>query len=190
MSRAARLAAALLLTCLGLVFTVSAPASADCTCKQATLDKQVAKADLIFIGTVDKVEAQGNGFLYDITASRTYQGVPERETQVLSAGGRDACGLGELGVGTSYLFFASGTETPYAADACGGTSVANPTKVGKIEKVLGAGTAVEPPPPPTAQLTKVEDGAPAGFAQAASPGAAAVLLGLLGLLVVRRLARR
>ena len=108
---------------------------------------------------------------------------------MLSAGGRDACGLGELGVGTGYVFFATGTETPYAADACGGTGVANPTKVDKVEKLLGAGTAVEPPPPPTAQLTKVEDAAPAGFARAAAPGAAAVLVGLLGLLVVRRLAR-
>ena len=190
MSRAVRVAAALLLACVGLVVTTTASASAaDCTCKQAGLEKQVAKADLVFIGTVDRVEAQGNGFLYDITASRTYQGAPERETQVLSAGGRDACGLGELGVGTGYLFFATGTETPYAADACGGTGVANPTKVDKVESLLGAGTAVEPPPPPTAQRTLVEDAAPAGFARAAAPGAAAVLIGLLGLLVVRRLAR-
>ena len=189
MFRAARLAAALLLVCLGLVLTVSAPASADCTCKQGRLDQQVSKADLVFIGTIDKVQAQGNGYLYEITASRTYQGTPERETQVLSAGGRDACGLGELGVGTGYVFFATGTETPYAADACGGTSVANPTKVEKIEKLLGEGTAVEPPPPPTAQRTLVEDAEPAGFARAAAPGAAAVLIGLLGLLVVRRLAR-
>ena len=133
------------------------------------------QADLVFVGTVDRVEPQGNGFLYDITASRAYQGTPERETQVLSAGGRDACGLGELGVGTGYVFFATGTETPYAADACGGTSVANPTKVDKVEELLGEGTAVEPPPPPTAQLTQVEDAAPAGFARAAAPGAAAVL---------------
>ena len=190
MFRAVRLAAALLLACLGLVVTVSAPASADCTCKQAGLEKQIAQADLIFVGTVKRVEAQGNGFLYDITASRTYQGTPERETQVLSAGGRDACGLGELGVGTSYVFFASGTETPYAADACGGTSVANPSKIDKVENALGTGTAVEPPPPPTAERTLVEDAEPPGFARAAAPGAAAVLVGLLGLLVVRRLARR
>jgi hypothetical protein len=190
MSRAVRVAAALLLACLGLVLTTTTTASAaDCTCKQAGLEKQVARADLIFIGTVDRVEAQGNGFLYDITASRAYQGTPERETQVLSAGGRDACGLGELGVGTGYLFFATGTGTPYAADACGGTGVANPSKVDKVETLLGAGTAVEPPPPPTAQRTLVEDAAPAGFARAAAPGAAAVLIGLLGLLVVRRLAR-
>ena len=49
MFRAVRLAAALLLACLGLVLTVSAPASADCTCRQGQLDKQVAKADLVFI---------------------------------------------------------------------------------------------------------------------------------------------
>lgn len=190
MSRAVRVAAALLLMCVGLVLTTTVSASAaDCTCKQPQVEKQVAKADFVFIGTVDRVEAQGNGFLYEITASRTYQGTPERETQVLSAGGRDACGLGELGVGTGYLFFATGTETPYAADACGGTGVANPTKVDKVEDLLGAGTAVEPPPPPTAQLTRVEKAAPAGFARAAAPGAAAVLIGLLGLLVVRRLAR-
>lgn len=191
MVSAVRVAAALLLACLGLVLTTTvSAAAADCTCKQGgQLDKQVSKADLVFIGTVDKVEAQGNGFLYDITASRTYQGTPERQTQVLSAGGRAACGLGELGVGTSYVFFATGAETPYAADACGGTGAANPTKVGKIETLLGEGTSVEPPPPPTAQRTLVEDAAPAGFARAAAPGAAALLIGLLGLLVVRRLSR-
>jgi hypothetical protein len=190
MIRHARLAAALLLACLGLVLTVSAPASAECTCKQGGLEQQVERADVVFIGTIDKVEASGNDHTYDITASRAYQGEPERSTQVTSAGGRNACGLGELGVGASYVFLATGTAAPYEADSCGGTSVANPTKVQKIEGLLGEGTSVEPPPPPTAVLTKVEDSPPAGFARAAAPGAAAVIIGLLGLVVVRRLARR
>jgi hypothetical protein len=190
MLRAVRLAAAMLLACLGLVVTAGAPASADCTCRQGDLERQVQRADVVFIGTIDAVDAQGDDHTYDITASRAYQGTPERSTRVASAGGRNACGLGELGVGTTYVFLATGTEAPYAADSCGGTSVANPTKVEKIEALLGEGTSVEPPPPPEAVLTKVEDSAPAGFARTAAPGAAAVLLGLLGLVVVRRLARR
>lgn len=190
MFRAVRLAAAMLLVCLGLVVTASAPASAACTCKPGELEQQVKRADAVFIGTIDAVRAQGHDHTYDITASRAYQGAPERETQVVSAGGRNACGLGELAVGTSYLFLATGTEAPYAADSCGGSGPANPTKVDKVETLLGEGTSVEPPPPPEAVLTKVEESAPAGFARTAAPGAAAVLIGLLGLVVVRRLARR
>lgn len=190
MFRAVRLAFAMLLVCLGLVLTASAPASAACTCKQGELEQQVKRADVVFIGTIDAVQAEGDDHTYDITASRAYQGTPERSTQVASAGGRNACGLGELGVGTTYVFLAAGTEAPYAADSCGGTSLANPTKVEKIEKLLGEGTSVDPPPPPQAVLTRVEDSAPAGFARTAAPGGAAVLIGLLGLVVVRRLARR
>jgi hypothetical protein len=179
----------MLLACLGLVVTVSTPASAACTCKQGQLEQQVKKADVIFRGTVDEVGSAGDTYTYDVTASRTYQGTPERSTQVVSVGGPKACGLGELEVGTEYVFFATGTAAPYDANSCGGTTVANPTKIDKIEKLLGAGTAVEPPPPPKAQLTRVEDAPPARFARAAAPGAAAVLIGLLGLVVVRRLAR-
>ena len=117
MTRTARLAAALLLACLGLVVTVSAPASAECTCKQGQLAQQVKKADVIFIGTVDAVATEGKDHTYSITASRAYQGEPERSTMVESAGGRNACGLGALGVGTAYVFFATGTCLLYTSDA-------------------------------------------------------------------------
>lgn len=190
MFRAVRICAAMLLACLGLVVTASAPASAACTCKQGALEQQVNRADAIFRGTIDVVAPLGDGFTYDITASRAYKGTPERSTQVVSEGGRNACGLGELAVGTEYVFFATGTAAPYAADSCGGTSVANPTKISKVEALLGAGTSVEPPPPPTAVLTLVEAVAPPGFARTAAPGAAIALIGLLGLVVVRRLSRR
>jgi hypothetical protein len=191
MIRAARLAAALLFACLGLVATVATPATAaDCTCKQGTLDQQVAGAEAVFIGTVDNVELAGDDHTYDVTASRAYKGAPERSTQVFSAGGRNACGLGELRTGVTYLFLATGTEAPYESDSCSGTTVRNDTKVTRIERLLGEGTSVEPPPPPTAVLTRVEDSPPAGFARTAAPGAAATLIGLLGLVVVRRLARR
>jgi hypothetical protein len=190
MFRAVRACVAMLLACLGLVLTTTAPAAAECTCRQGTLDRQVERADVIFIGTVDAVGAEGNTYTYDVTASRAYQGEPERTTQVVSVGGRKSCGLGELETGETYVFFATGTGAPYDADTCGGTAVSNPTRTGKIEDLLGEGTSVEPPPPPKAVLTTVEDSPPAGLARSAAPGAAVALIGLLGLVVVRRLARR
>lgn len=190
MIRAARVAAALVLVGLGLVLTVAGPASAECSCKQLELRQQVNRADVIFLGTVDTDEVAGNDHTYTVTASRAYQGEPERSTQVFSAGGRNACGLGELEVGSTYLFFATGTGAPYDADSCGGTGVANPRRVDRIEELLGEGTSVDPPPPPEAVLTRVEDAAPPGFARMAAPGAAAAIIGLLGLVVVRRVSRR
>ena len=192
MTRVARLAAALLLACLstGLVLTLGAPASAACTCKQGTLEQQAKQAEAVFIGTIDSVATEGNDHTYSITASRSYLGEPERSTQVISRGNAAACGLGALDVGTTYLFLATGTEAPYEADTCGGTSAANPTRLTKIENILGEGTSVEPPPPLEATLTRVEESAPPGFARMAAPGGAAAIIGLLGLVVVRRLARR
>ena len=77
------IAAAMLLACLGLVLTVDAPASAACTCKQGQLDQQVKRADVIFVGTIDNTSTAGTDQTYDITASRAYQGTPERSTQVV-----------------------------------------------------------------------------------------------------------
>lgn len=194
MIRAVRLAAALLFACLGLVATTAASAAAaDCTCRQPTLERQVARADVIFIGTVENVEKAGTDWTYDVEATRAYKGEPERSTQVFSAGGAGRCGLGELAVGTDYVFLATGSDAPYEADSCGGTAEWTQGRVDKLEKVpeLAAGyTAIEPPAPPEAVRTLVEDEPPAGFARAAAPGAAAAIIGLLGLIVVRRLGRR
>ncbi len=189
MTRALRAILALALISLGLVLTVGAPAFA-CTCKQGELSQQVKRADAVFIGTVDSVAVEGNDHTYSITASRAYLGSPERSTQVVSLGGSKACSLGALEEGTTYVFFANGDAAPYTADSCGGTSAANPSRISKVEKILGEGTSVDPPPPPVATLTKVEESAPPGFARLAAPGAASVIIGLLGLFVVRRLARR
>lgn len=187
MTTLVRATLALLFALTGLVVGVSTPAFA-CTCKVADLDRQTAKADVVFVGTVEKVTDAG-GYEYVVTATHVYKGAVDRRTSVRDTPTAKGCRLGELKVGKDYVFLAKGDTAPYAADSCSGSGGANPERIAAIEALLGAGTPVEEPPPPTATRTKVEDSPPAGFARLAAPGGALVLVGLLGLVVVRRLAR-
>lgn len=187
MVRALRAVLALVVVCLGLVVVVDAPAFA-CSCKPISWKQQVSQADVVFVARVDSVRAGSSRSTYGLTATRAYQGQVERSTEVDSPA--NSCGLGELTIDKEYLFLAKGQEVPYSANVCGGTGAANPARIGKIEEVLGEGRSIEPPPPPKAELTRVEDSPPPGFARLAAPGGAAVLLALLGLFVVRRLSRR
>lgn len=187
MARTLRAVLALVVACLGLVVVVDAPAFA-CSCKPMTWKQQVEQADVVFVATVDSVRETGTRRTYGLTATRAYEGEVERATELTSP--TNTCGLGRLGIDKDYLFLAKGQEMPYAANLCGGTAAANPNRISKIEEVLGEGRSIEPPPPPKAELTRVEDSPPLGFARLAAPGGAAVLLALLGLFVVRRLSRR
>ena len=188
--RALRAVLALLVVSLGLVLTTAGPAAAACTCKPGTFEQQVKRADVVFLATVDAVADADPGHTYSLTATRAYVGSVEHTTEVQSLAGPTGCGLGELKEGRDYVFLANGSAPPYDADSCGGTATATAERVTKVEALLGEGEAVSPPPPPEATMTRVEESPPLGFARMAAPGAAAVLLGALGLFVVRRLARR
>lgn len=189
--RALRAVLALVVLSLGLVLAAGTPAAAACDCKRSgVLERQVEQADVVFLATVDAVTDESPGHSYALTAARAYQGSVEHSTAAQSLAGVGDCGLGDLEVGRDYLFMATGTTAPYAADSCGGTARANPDRVARVEAILGEGQVVSPPPPPEATMEKVEESPPLGFARLAAPGAAAVLLGALGLVVVRRLARR
>jgi hypothetical protein len=187
MIRTLRSALALLVVCFGLVAVAQAPAFA-CSCKTQTWKQQLSKADAVFVATVDDVVRDRHGHVYSLTATRSYKGEVERQAEVASPA--STCGLGELRTGKDYLFVVRGEIDAFVADQCGGTTAANPRRIDKVEAVLGDGRAVPPPPPPAAELTRVEESPPIGFARLAAPGGAAVIVAALGLLVVRRLARR
>lgn len=180
---------ALLLVVLGLALT-SGSAAAACACKPGTFEQQVKRADVIFVGAVDEVTNESPGHSYAVTATHSYAGTVDHTTEVQSLAGRKNCGLGALKEGRDYVFLATGSAAPYQTDACSGTATATSERVDKVAGLLGEGEPVAPPPPPEATMTRVEDAPPLGFARLAAPGAAAVLLGVLGLFVVRRLARR
>jgi hypothetical protein len=181
---------AALLAASGLVLATGSPAAAECTCRQVGVEQQTRRADVVFTGTVDQVRTAGGSFEYDVTATRSYKGDVEREVVVQSPRGKNACGLGPIPAGGDYLFLAGGATSPYSTTTCDGSGPVTNKRTAGIQQVLGEGEAVEPPPPPKAQRTRVEDSAPASFARLAAPGAAAVIVGLLGLVVVGLRGRR
>ncbi|PVG82310.1 hypothetical protein DDE18_12520 [Nocardioides gansuensis] len=187
---AARLTCALLLAFAGLVLVAEAPAFA-CTCAPGGLPQQTERVDVVFQATVDAVTSvDKTTFEYAVTATHAYKGDVPRETTVRSAKLGPACGLGDLKAGRDYLFLARGSAEPFRANSCDGSGPATPERVTELESVLGEGQSVEPPAPPTATRTLVEESPPPSFARLAAPGAAVVLLSVLGLLVLGRRSRR
>jgi hypothetical protein len=195
------LAAALVVASTVLTGAATSPSGADeptVTCPFISVADSSKAAMAVFTGQVTAVTKQekpagepGAYYLQDVTVTRVYQGEIDTETvQVRSEKVPKECSLGELVVGTEYLFFAVSSGDPWIAESGGGTVPVDAEVVDKVERVLGEGRDPVPPAPESAEFTPVQNGEPTTLSRAAAPGLALVLVGLLGLIVVRGLSRR
>lgn len=170
---------------LGVVAS-SVPAHA-CSCAPLTFKQQVNRADVVLVGEVSaEPVSQGPVLTYDVVADRVFKGeLASSATQVSTAADPAACGLGELLPGETYLFLLKEGST----SVCQGSAPASTDVLERVQRQLGIGTRLEPPAPPEATRTRLEDSPPQSLGRLVAPGAAMVLLGLLGLVVVRRVGR-
>ncbi len=198
------------------LFSMTAPASAaSCTCKAAAsasptsngtsgqnstsrLDRKARRAllghlkaaDVVVSGTISAVDDSPRPESFTVRLTRIYRG--KVTTPTLTFEQSPTCPQRDVVTGQQWFVLA---EQPKADGArpqvsvCTGSVILDGSVTRVVEKTLGTGTAAPQPPPPSATFTSVEGSGPARFTRMAAPGAAMVVVGLLGMLVVGRLGR-
>ncbi len=190
--------AVVLSVCVGAVPADASAPSRVPHCPPLTVKDSTKNAMAVFSGIVTAVERQertdgqpGAIYLQEVTVDLVYQGHVDTESvQVQTDRNRLQCSLGGLATGTEYMFFVTGSGAPWLASGVSGTRVSSETVVAQVERLLGEGAPPVQPEPEQAVFTAVDTSEPQSLSRAAAPGAALVLVGLLGLLLVRGLARR
>jgi hypothetical protein len=182
---------------LGLVVlplaTVPAAQAAPAHCPKLTLHKQIKKADVVFRGVVDKVRpVHGKGThrtrTYKVTADRVYKSSLVTDAVVVTAPVGTTCPPPTLAKGKRYIFFV--TEQGSQLVSTSSTARARGALTRKVVAKLGSGVQPHPAPPAHAEFTAVADAAPPRLSRLLAPGAALVVVSLLGLVLLGRRSRR
>jgi hypothetical protein len=162
-------------------------------CPTTTLDQDIARAHTVFRGEVKKVRAartdgKQRTRTYRVVSDRVYQASLIQPSVVVTARVGTRCALPTLTKDTRYIFFVN--ERGARLMAMPATAEATPKLTRQVEKRLGSGAQPEPTPPATAEFSPVTDATPPPLSRLLAPGAALLIISLLGLLVVGRLGRR
>jgi hypothetical protein len=179
----------------GGVLLAAAPAHARTAapCPERSLHKEIKRADVVFRGVVEKVRpVHGKGDqrtrTYKVTADRVYRSslVTDSVRVTTELGAR--CPPPDLAKGKRYIFFV--TEEGSRLVSTSATARASHDLIDRVVAKLGDGEQPHSTPPANPQYTLVADAAPSRLSRLLAPGAALVIVSLLGLLVVGRVGRR
>lgn len=163
-------------------------------CQHRTLHQDIKQADVVFRGVVDEVRpVRGKGDqrrrTYKVGADRVYQSSLAADTVVVTASVGAACSPPTLRRGKRYMFFA--VEKGSQLLSTSATAPARRHLTRQVVAELGGGQPPRPKPSATTvAFSRAADASPPSLSRLMAPGAALVILSLLGLVVLARLGRR
>jgi hypothetical protein len=166
-------------------------------CPKVTVRQSTSAAMAVFSGVVSDVQKSprtdglpGAIYTQTVTVDLVYQGKVSTETVTVQTDrDRTGCSLGALVKDTEYMFFVTGNGDPWVATGTSGTRPSTETVVEHVARLLGEGSPPIEPAPESATFTPVDTSEPQSLARAAAPGAALVVVGLLGMFVVAAVRR-
>lgn len=180
----------LLLAGLGIVLT-GTPALA-CDGNPLRPAQAVDQADVVFAGAATKRVVGSTTIVYTLSVDTVFKGDLTRAATVELRTPRTsgACGLTRIPADEPWVFFATKHQGELRADSLSGTATASNALVATVRDLTD--TAAPSPSPTPDPLAYQSTGAPSPqpLSRLLAPGAAAVLLGLMGWLAARRLGRR
>jgi len=177
---------AMLVAVLGALASATSPLgsspAAAATCRPVTgsIPDAVRAADAVVTVVVTKqvrpADTTAKRLRFKATVQTSYQGTAVGAITVLTKNA--GCPLSQLAVGGTYLLFLRAHGTSWLApEELPSTGDNVPVAEQQVRAALA---------PPTVTFSEPLTGKPASMRRVAAPGAALVLIGLLGLLVIRR----
>ena len=192
-----RVVLAALLGAAGLVLFTPAAAHA-CSCVGGDVAAYAERADVVFTGTLVEVTppparlfwSSGDPATYSFDVERVHQGEVGPSTEVRSAVSGASCGLEGMKTGSRYVVFAT-LDDGLWANLCGGTDLARPGVVRRLERAVGPARAPASDPPGLVVGAVESDGSPGlpGLPGLGLAGAGGLLATVAGLLVAAMVVR-
>ena len=191
-----------LFSVVGLPAVAGAAPAAECSCQPGNFNQLLKRADTVMVASVEHVrlteesaeaseETSEQVTTTDepdtmrVVARRVFKGeVAQARVEVTSTNAEPCTWYDPASDDRLLLLVRDGH-----ADVCTGSRPATTKVVQRVQRQLGSGEKIAPPPPREATRTRIENTEPTDFGRLAAPGGAAVLIGLLGLAVVSRLNR-
>ena len=155
------------------------------------------QANVVFVGTVSDVSRtpkqgeQPATATYDVQVERVYKGsLSSENVQVVSSRTSQTCRRLDLDPDREYVFLRRERRVRPHRGHLQWHSPASGRLVARVVAMLGEGRPPVPAPPEQAEFHRVADAEPPTLTRTAAPGIALILVGLLGLGVVRRVGSR